>query len=120
MAYEVGTTDAHTTADRSLCGKARRLPGPCPHHDCAGARAIGLPARYVTGYLVTGIGASSTAAHAWAELLVPDLGWVGFDAANGQCPTDHYVRAGGRARCGGRGPGPRHRGAAAGQRADDG
>jgi transglutaminase-like putative cysteine protease len=25
-------------------------------------------------------------------LLVADLGWVGFDAANGQCPTEHYVR----------------------------
>jgi transglutaminase-like putative cysteine protease len=25
-------------------------------------------------------------------LLIADLGWVGFDAANGQCPTDHYVR----------------------------
>ncbi len=46
----------------------------------------------VTGYLVTGIGASASAAHAWAEIAVPDLGWVGFDAANGQSPTDHYVR----------------------------
>jgi transglutaminase-like putative cysteine protease len=56
------------------------------------ARHLGIPARYVTGYLVTGVGASSSAAHAWAEFLVPDLGWVGFDAANGQCPTEHYVR----------------------------
>jgi transglutaminase-like putative cysteine protease len=56
------------------------------------ARAMGVPARYVTGYLVTGTGATSTAAHAWAETLVPDLGWVGFDAANGICPDDHYVR----------------------------
>ncbi len=30
--------------------------------------------------------------HAWAEALSPDLGWVGFDAANGQCPTERYVR----------------------------
>jgi transglutaminase-like putative cysteine protease len=56
------------------------------------ARLRGIPARYVTGYLVTGQGASSAAAHAWAELFIPDLGWVGFDAANNQCPTDHYVR----------------------------
>ena len=55
-------------------------------------RAAGIPARYVTGYLVTGQGASSTAAHAWAEALVPDLGWVGFDPANAKCPTDNYVR----------------------------
>ena len=56
------------------------------------ARGLGVPARYVTGYLVTGVGASSVAAHAWAELLIADLGWVGFDAANGQCPTELYVR----------------------------
>ena len=32
------------------------------------------------------------AAHAWAEALVPDLGWVGFDPANRICPTESYVR----------------------------
>ena len=63
-----------------------------PRTLAAAARAAGIPARYVTGYLVTGQGASSTAAHAWAEALVPDLGWVGFDPANAKCPTDNYVR----------------------------
>ena len=29
---------------------------------------------------------------AWAEAYVENLGWIGFDAANGVCPTDHYVR----------------------------
>ena len=28
----------------------------------------------------------------WAEAWVEDLGWVGFDPANGICPTEHYVR----------------------------
>ncbi|MDZ4051975.1 MAG: transglutaminase family protein, partial [Phenylobacterium sp.] len=32
------------------------------------------------------------AAHAWAEAWIEGLGWVGFDAANGICPTDNYVR----------------------------
>jgi transglutaminase-like putative cysteine protease len=32
------------------------------------------------------------AAHAWAEALVPDLGWVGFDPANGKCIDEAYVR----------------------------
>ena len=32
------------------------------------------------------------AGHAWAEALIDGLGWVGFDPANGICPTDAYVR----------------------------
>jgi len=30
--------------------------------------------------------------HAWAEIHVPDLGWVGFDVSNGISPDDRYVR----------------------------
>lgn len=91
IAYETGASHAHTRAAEAFAdGK-----GVCQDHAhimVALARRLNIPARYVTGYLVTGAGASSSAAHAWAELFVPDLGWVGFDAANGQCPTDHYVR----------------------------
>ena len=32
------------------------------------------------------------AGHAWAEVLVEDLGWVAFDPANGIAATDSYVR----------------------------
>jgi transglutaminase-like putative cysteine protease len=91
VAYEIGTTDAHTTASEAFADGR----GVCQDHAhifIAAARSAGVPARYVTGYLVTGQGASSTAAHAWAEALVPDLGWVGFDPANAKCPTDSYVR----------------------------
>lgn len=89
--YEVGATHAHTTAAEAFTDGR----GVCQDHAhvfIAAARAAGVPARYVTGYLVTGEGSSSTAAHAWAEALVPDLGWVGFDPANAKCPTDAYVR----------------------------
>jgi transglutaminase-like putative cysteine protease len=89
--YEIGTSDMYTSAAQAFAAKS----GVCQDHAhimLAVARAIGIPARYVTGYLVTGVGASSSASHAWAELFVPDLGWVGFDAANNQSPTDHYVR----------------------------
>jgi transglutaminase-like putative cysteine protease len=89
--YEVGASVAETTAAEAFAlGR-----GVCQDHAhviVGLARALKVPSRYVTGYLVTGVGASSAAAHAWAELLIADLGWVGFDAANGQCPTDHYVR----------------------------
>jgi transglutaminase-like putative cysteine protease len=91
VAYETGTSDAETTAAEAYAAGR----GVCQDHAhimIALARVMKIPARYVTGYLVTGVGASSTAAHAWAELFVPELGWVGFDAANGQCPTEQYVR----------------------------
>jgi transglutaminase-like putative cysteine protease len=91
VAYETGTTDAHTTAAEAFADGR----GVCQDHAhimIASARSAGISARYVTGYLVTGMGASSTAAHAWAEALVPNLGWVGFDPANNTCPTDNYVR----------------------------
>ncbi len=91
VTYELGATHAHTTAAEAYADGR----GVCQDHAhifVAAARAAGIPARYVTGYLVTGQGASSTAAHAWAEALVPDLGWVGFDPANAKCPTDNYVR----------------------------
>jgi len=91
VAYELGATHAHTTAAEAFADGR----GVCQDHAhifIAACRSAGIPARYVTGYLVTGMGASSTASHAWAEALVPDLGWVGFDPANAKCPTDNYVR----------------------------
>ncbi len=91
IAYQIGATHAHTTAAEALAdGK-----GVCQDHAHAvlsAVRLLGVPARYVTGYLVTEGEAPATASHAWAEALIPDLGWVGFDAANGKCPTEDYVR----------------------------
>jgi transglutaminase-like putative cysteine protease len=89
VAYETGTTDAQTTAAEAFAQKR----GVCQDHAhilIGLARDAGIPARYVTGYLIAGD--VSPASHAWAEALVPALGWVGFDAANDTCPTDHYVR----------------------------
>ncbi|MGE3873700.1 MAG: transglutaminase domain-containing protein [Parvibaculaceae bacterium] len=91
IAYEIGATHAHTTAAEALTdGK-----GVCQDHAHAMlsvVRFLGIPGRYVTGYLVTEADNPATASHAWAEALVPGLGWVGFDAANGKCPTADYVR----------------------------
>jgi transglutaminase-like putative cysteine protease len=87
--YVPGITDAHTDAAAALAdGK-----GVCQDHAhifIAAARTIGVPARYVTGYLVTGDAAD--AHHAWAEAWVEGLGWVGFDVANRVCPTERHVR----------------------------
>ena len=58
----------------------------------AALRRLGLPCRYVSGYIAPRIGddgpdASTIATHAWMEVYLPELGWVGLD------PT-HNVEAG--------------------------
>lgn len=86
--YVPESTQSATSAAEALkLGK-----GVCQDHAhifISAARLRGVPARYVAGYLLAE-GAEQT--HAWAEAFVPDLGWVGFDPSNRQCPTDHYVR----------------------------
>jgi transglutaminase-like putative cysteine protease len=55
------------------------------------ARALDIPARYVTGYLA-GSDEAAASFHAWAEAYDDSLGWIAFDAALGYCPTDQHVR----------------------------
>lgn len=70
--------------------------GVCQDHAhifCAAARSIGIPSRYISGHLFRRDGATQQeASHAWAEAYLPDIGWVGFDPANGISPDDAYVR----------------------------
>lgn len=94
IAYRPGVTHAHTTAAEALAlGE-----GVCQDHAhalIASARHRGLPARYVSGYLFSDAdGQAHEAAHAWAELHVAGLGWVGFDPANRCCPDARYIRLG--------------------------
>ena len=67
----------------------------------AGARHMSLPARFVTGYVArraneddpeTNGDVLVSGRHAWAEVWIQGLGWVGFDPVLNQCPTDTYVR----------------------------
>jgi transglutaminase-like putative cysteine protease len=62
------------------------------HIFIAASRSLGIPARYVAGYLCRDGKTRETAGHAWAEASVPGLGWVAFDAANGICATETHVR----------------------------
>ncbi|WP_135450283.1 transglutaminase family protein [Tabrizicola caldifontis] len=94
IAYRPGVTHAHTTAAEALAlGE-----GVCRDHAhalIAMARVRGIAARYVSGYLFAAQdGTPHEAAHAWAELHVPGLGWIGFDPANRCCPDDRYIRLG--------------------------
>ena len=94
IAYVPGMTDSQTSAAEALAlGQ-----GVCQdqsHALIAVARAVDMPGRYVTGYLhSTADGQSHEASHAWAELWVDGMGWVGFDAANACCPDEKYIRVG--------------------------
>ena len=92
MTFETDRTDTGTLAAEAFALKH----GVCQdltHIFVGCARVLGAPARYVSGHLARGQGpVEQEAAHAWAEAHVDGLGWVGFDAANGVCPTDGYVR----------------------------
>jgi transglutaminase-like putative cysteine protease len=60
------------------------------------ARLLGIPARYVCGYIYTGNNgasrAGSDATHAWVQLYIPNIGWKGFDPTNGVLPVLDHVR----------------------------
>ncbi len=94
IAYRPGATHGKTTAAEALA----QGEGVCQDHAqvlCAIARLVALPARYVSGYLfATSDGVPHEAAHAWAEIFLPGLGWTGFDPANRCCPDDRYIRLG--------------------------
>src|SRR5712671_2460242 len=107
IAFDTAATSAApSAADAFMAG--RGMSEDLAHIFIAVARSLGVPARYVAGYFRQGDGASTgnvreelgvasqlaghKAGHAWAEVHVPDLGWVGFDPANGVCATDQHVR----------------------------
>ena len=92
IAYTPGETDATTTAAEALAAGH----GVCQDHAhalIAAALTQDIPARYAVGYLHA-TGSIAEASHAWAELFVDGLGWIGFDPANGVSPDENYIRIG--------------------------
>ena len=111
------STPSAADAFRAGHGQSRDLA----HIFIAITRALGVPARFVAGYISRGNGAPAMAAgqvsnpasdhdngyatdhtaihvvdettgDCWAEVHIPDLGWVGFDPAHGVCATGQHVR----------------------------
>ena len=94
--FDPAATDISTPIAEVL--KARR--GVCQdfaHLSLAALRALGLPARYVSGYLLTRPPPGkvklqgSDASHAWVSVWAPDIGWVDFDPTNGLMPRDEHI-----------------------------
>ncbi len=59
------------------------------------ARSWGIPSRYVSGYLhregSPGEQSPEGASHAWAEFLLPSLGWLGMDPTNNRVADHRHV-----------------------------
>jgi transglutaminase-like putative cysteine protease len=94
--YDQTATTVSTPLDQVL--QLRR--GVCQdfaHFEIGCLRSLGLPARYVSGYLVTSpapgqprlIG--SDASHAWLSAFSPDHGWVDIDPTNDQIPSMKHI-----------------------------
>jgi transglutaminase-like putative cysteine protease len=94
FAYIPDSTTTTTTVADLLDGRA----GVCQDfaHVLIGlCRVVGLPARYVSGYVGAhdeGEGRSVTASHAWAEIYTSTHGWRGFDPANNLLASELHVK----------------------------
>jgi len=94
MTHAAEDPSAAPTAAESFAQK-RGAARDVTHIFIGAAHSLGIPARYVAGYLSAARSADTVGedgGHAWAEAFVPGLGWVGFDAVNCICPTNAYVR----------------------------
>lgn len=96
-------TPSHTTVATTLMEIWEHRRGVCQDFaqfmiGCL--RSIGLPARYVSGYILTAavpgrerlVGAD--ASHAWVSLFVPGLGWVDIDPTNNKFVSDEHITLG--------------------------
>jgi transglutaminase-like putative cysteine protease len=94
FAYEAGVTRADSPIDHVLEARA----GVCQdfaHVMIAICRGWGMPARYVSGYLFTdrkaGDRSDPDATHAWVEVFLPSLRWVGFDPTNNILAAERHI-----------------------------
>lgn len=94
--FTAGGTQVDTKPEEAL----RKRHGVCQdfaHVGIACLRSLGLPARYVSGYMETDpppgreklVGADVS--HAWFSLLIPGAGWLDVDPTNDRIVGDRYI-----------------------------
>jgi transglutaminase-like putative cysteine protease len=90
--YESGATEVSCTAAQAL--ELKR--GVCQDHAhlfIACCRAMGVPARYVSGYIYPGEDEEPEAAsHAWADVWVADEGWISIDVSHQRYASEQHCR----------------------------
>lgn len=91
VTYDTDSSHAATTAEEALA-EGRGVCQDHAHIFIAAARRLGYPARYISGYMIMNGQVDQEASHAWAEVYLDGLGWVGFDVANRISPDERYVR----------------------------
>lgn len=96
FAYAPGSTDVDTTIAEVFAQRS----GVCQdfaHLMTSALRALGIPARYVSGYLETLPPPGQTrlvgadASHAWVGVYLPGYGWVDYDPTNNCIVGNHHI-----------------------------
>jgi transglutaminase-like putative cysteine protease len=91
LRYESGSTDVTTSADEALA----RGVGVCQdfaHLTLAACRVLGVPSRYVSGYVFAPGSATSAASHAWVDVFADRQGWLSLDPTHDRAQGPEYVR----------------------------
>jgi len=102
LIYEPGATDVRTTAPEAL-KLGRGVCQDFAHLMLAGCRSLGIPARYVSGYLYSPqtlrdreesgiVILPNAASHAWIDVFVEGRGWLSLDPTHNSWQTEEYVR----------------------------
>ncbi|MCW1242959.1 transglutaminase family protein [Pseudomonas sp. SAICEU22] len=89
MTYMLGSTEVETSAAQAFAGRS----GVCQDHAhafLACARSLGVPARYVSGYLFNA-DSEHLASHAWAEAWLDDA-WYSFDVTNQLARPERHLK----------------------------
>jgi transglutaminase-like putative cysteine protease len=90
-----------TRVDSPIDDALRTRKGVCQDYShilIALARRLGIPCRYISGYLFhrknngNGDRSAQDATHAWVEALLPELGWIGFDPTNNLICGERHIR----------------------------
>lgn len=102
MAYESGSTFIGIDVDRVLA-EGQGVCQDFAHLSVAMCRSLGVPARYVSGYLFTTSDRTgedvdgdivNVQTHAWFEAAVPGHGWMALDPTNGRPVGPRHVKIG--------------------------
>jgi transglutaminase-like putative cysteine protease len=93
-AYSPLSTNASTHLSEVLVQR-RGVCQDFAHLMCGLCRSLGIPARYVSGYIYNGTAnelRGAQASHAWCEVWLPGQGWYGLDPTNDTLADERYVK----------------------------